>query len=135
LTPVTGPEALPKLTIRPRRCRQSSEASQVSFPPSHTPRALFYRRLSLSPLNYAFFAIVNHLPCAGLQRTLRFLRTADGTDQFRAQRFCPLAGNQPDAARRRMEQERLIRLNFIGFAQQIKTVSPFRNEAAACSKR
>ncbi|AJJ84775.1 Rhs element Vgr family protein [Yersinia pestis Angola] len=32
LTPVTGPEALPKLTSRPRRFKLSSEASQVLFP-------------------------------------------------------------------------------------------------------
>jgi hypothetical protein len=47
------------------------------------------------------------------------LRAADGTDQFRAQRFRPLAGDQPDAAGRRMKQERLIGLNFVGFAQQV----------------
>ncbi|MNI95558.1 hypothetical protein D3C73_1538420 [compost metagenome] len=36
-TPLTAPEALPKLTINPRGCRQSSEVSQVSAPtPSYT---------------------------------------------------------------------------------------------------
>ena len=28
----TGPEALPKLAIRPKGCRQSSDLSQVSLP-------------------------------------------------------------------------------------------------------
>ncbi|MOA25038.1 hypothetical protein D3C78_1457410 [compost metagenome] len=32
LTPATGPDALPKLTIRPRGSMQSSEVSQVSLP-------------------------------------------------------------------------------------------------------
>src|SRR5690606_41383226 len=38
------------------------------------------------PLNDALFPIVNHLPCARIQRALRFLRTADGTNQFCTQR-------------------------------------------------
>jgi hypothetical protein len=46
------------------------------------------------------------------------LGIADGTDQFRAQRFRPLAGDQPDATRRGMKQELLVGFNFIGFAQQ-----------------
>src|SRR5690606_42025625 len=40
-TPSTGPEALPKLTIRPRGRRQSSEVIQVSLPtPSYTTGSL-----------------------------------------------------------------------------------------------
>jgi hypothetical protein len=66
LTPDTGPEALPKLTIRPRRCRQSSESSQVSFPTESYTTRTFSRCYLFYALNNVFFAIVNHLPCASL---------------------------------------------------------------------
>jgi hypothetical protein len=47
------------------------------------------------------------------------LGIAHGADQFCAQRFCPLTGDEPDATRRGMKQELLVGFNFIGFAQQV----------------
>ena len=80
----------------------------------------------LQPLNNALFTIVNHLPGARLQRALRFLCISDGADQLRAQRLCPLTGDEPDATRCGMEQELLVGLNFIGFAQQVVNRQTFQ---------
>jgi hypothetical protein len=96
----------------------------VSFPTESYTTRTFCRGDLLQPLNDALFTIVNHLPGAGLQRAA--LLRADGADQFRAQRFRPLAGDQPDATRRGMKQELLVGLNFIGFAQQVVDRQPFQ---------
>ncbi len=87
LTPVTGPEKLPKLTIRPRRCRQSREASRYLSPPSRRRRPLLTVGERLEPLHDRLLAIVNRLPGARLFGALRFLRAADGTDKFRPSAF------------------------------------------------
>ena len=56
---------------------------------------------------------------AGLKRALGFLCTAHRADKFCTERFGPLTGDQPHAARRGMKQELLVRFDLIGFAQQI----------------
>ena len=77
-------------------------------------------------LDDILFAIVNDLPGAGLFGAFSFLRAADGTDQLRAQRFGPLTGDEPDAAGRRMKQERLARFDLVGFPQQVIDREPFQ---------
>ncbi len=103
-------------------------------PRSHRPRGLFAAGDLFYPFDNTLLTVINYLPCASVQRPLRFLRATDGTDKLRAQRFRPLAGDQTDAARSGMKQEGFVGFHFIGFAQQVKTVNPLRKEAAACSK-
>ncbi len=98
---------------------------QRGFPGVFAHRVIHYAHLFTAgdlfhPLHNALFAVVDHLPGTRLKRALCLLRVADGADQFGAQRFCPLTGNQPNAACGRVEQELFIGFDLIGFAQQIK---------------
>ncbi len=87
LTPVTGPEELPKLTIRPRRCRQSERLPGI-FPYRVIDHGDFLTvGERFEPLRNRFFAIVNHLPGARRFGALRLLRAADGADKFRPSAF------------------------------------------------
>ena len=81
------------------------------------------------------FAIVNDLPGAGLFSAFGFLRAADGTDQLSAQRFGPLTGDEPDAAGRRVEQERLACFDLIGFTQQVINREPFQERRCRLLER
>ncbi len=73
-------------------------------------------------------------PGAGLFRQRGLLVGTDAADQARTQRFRPLAGDQPDAAGRGMEQKHFTRLHVIGLAQQVVYRQPFEERGCTLFK-
>ena len=86
------------------------------------------------PLGDILFVVVDGGPCAGLFRQRGLFVGADATDQARAQRFGPLAGDQPNSAGGGMEQEHLTRLHVVGLAQQVVHRQPFEERSGALLK-
>ena len=127
-----GPEAWPKLTIRPFGLRQSSDFMNVSLPTECRPPTFPPLVISFDPRDEILARVDDRMLAAVGRGDLRLLLVAHRADDGRALQFRPLTGDQADASGRRVEQDDIAVADPVNLTNEILHGQALSIIAAAC---
>src|SRR6185312_13865497 len=85
----------------------------------------------LYPCDEILFIVEDHMIAAIGERKFGLRSRADCADDMRAERPRPLAGEQPDAPGRGMDQHAMMRLDLEGLVQQVPDCEPLEHQHRA----